>query len=104
MIKTILKISFVSLLMTGICVPMMAEPSPEGIEAEAGEVQITQSQSTATVRVTNGQGKVLEVFNVAGVPVCKMKIDSNDKRIDLNIQKGCYILKVGKVVRKISVK
>jgi hypothetical protein len=36
--------------------------------------------------------------------VLKAKIESPAQRIDLNLPKGCYILKVGKVVRKIQVR
>jgi len=31
-------------------------------------------------------------------------VEGQDKRFDLNLPKGCYIVKVGKVVRKISIK
>ncbi len=29
--------------------------------------------------------------------------ESNDKRFDLNLAKGCYIVKVGRTVRKVSI-
>ena len=32
------------------------------------------------------------------------RIDSYDKVIDLNLSKGCYIVKVGKTARKISIR
>ncbi|MFC2455808.1 MAG: T9SS C-terminal target domain-containing protein, partial [Segatella salivae] len=43
------------------------------------------------------------IYNVTGVCVMSMRVDSNDKRFDLNLHRGCYIVKVGKTVRKISV-
>lgn len=33
-----------------------------------------------------------------------IKIDGQDKRYTLNLPKGCYIIKVGNVVRKISIR
>ena len=33
-----------------------------------------------------------------------VKIESPVQRIDLNVPKGCYILKIGKVVRKVTVR
>jgi len=33
----------------------------------------------------------------------KVRIESAAQHIELNIPRGCYILKVGKVVRKIQV-
>lgn len=58
----------------------------------------------STLRVTGANGQVLYIYNVAGVCVQSVKIDGNDKRIELNLPKGCYIIKVGKLVRKISIK
>ena len=54
-----------------------------------------------TIHVTHAAGQKLEIFDVAGVCVATLRIDSDDKTINLN--KGCYIIKVGKVVRKVSV-
>ena len=33
-----------------------------------------------------------------------VKVDSSEKSYPLNLPKGCYIVKVGKVVRKISIR
>ena len=40
---------------------------------------------------------------MAGVRVMSVKVEGADKRIELNLPKGCYIVKVGKLVRKISI-
>ena len=76
---------------------------PDGVESEVANV-VTMNVSQSAVRITGAQGQVLEIFSITGIQVTKVKIDSNDKKIELNLQKGCYILKVGKVVRKISIK
>ena len=55
------------------------------------------------VTVTGAQGQVLEVVSLTGRRVTSVKIESPAQRVELNIPKGCYILKVGKVVRKVSV-
>ena len=57
-----------------------------------------------SLHITGGQGQVLEIYNVAGVRVMTARIDSYDKVIDINLSKGCYIVKVGKTARKISIK
>lgn len=74
----------------------------ENVEAEVSTVTVITNQSS--VRIIGAQGQTLEVYKITGIHIEKVKIDSNDKTIDLNLQKGCYILKIGKVVRKISVK
>ncbi|MGI6231288.1 MAG: T9SS type A sorting domain-containing protein [Prevotella sp.] len=66
--------------------------------------QITISLNNESVlRVTGAAGEVLQIYNVAGVRVLSVRIDSSDKSFNLNLPKGCYIVKVGKVVRKISI-
>ncbi|EJX02798.1 hypothetical protein EVA_09094, partial [gut metagenome] len=44
-----------------------------------------------------------EVFDVTGKKVLSVRIDSADKTISLNLRKGCYILRVAKQTRKISI-
>ena len=56
-----------------------------------------------TVYITSAQGETLEVFSLTGKRVASFRIESPSQRIELNVSKGCYILKVGKVVRKITV-
>ena len=58
----------------------------------------------STLHVTGASGQVLYVYNVAGICVKSFRVDSNDKRYDLNLPKGCYIIKVGKTVRKVSIR
>ena len=73
------------------------------IEADVASVEISVNNSNA--RVKNAAGKVLEVYNLAGIKVCNIKIDSEDKTIELgNLPKGCYILKVNKTARKVYIK
>ncbi len=57
-----------------------------------------------TVCVTGAQGQELVVVSLTGRQVMKVKIESANQRVELNVPKGCYILKVGKVVRKIQVR
>ena len=100
--KSVVKIILIGLLMTGTASVAFGEMPNDGIDTEVTSVSIEMSQNV--VRVTGAHGAVLEIYKVTGVSVDKIKIDSNDKRIELNLQKGCYILKVGKVVRKISIR
>ena len=50
-------------------------------------------------------GRIAFCHNLAGgAPIMSVKIDSQDKRFDLNLPKGIYIIKVGKIARKIVIK
>ncbi len=56
------------------------------------------------VRVQNALGSALEVYNILGMKVTSIKIDSPDKTVVLNLSKGWYILKVENITRKIAIK
>lgn len=79
-----------------------AGSSIEIIEQNLQSIDISVTGSI--LHVTGAAGENLYVYNVTGVRVKSIRIDSNDKRYDLNLPKGCYIVKVGKVVRKISIR
>lgn len=70
------------------------------IEQEQKEVSIAVND--ATLYIKNAEHQTVEVYNMAGVKVVCYRIDSNSKSIELNqLPKGCYIVKVGKVARKV---
>ncbi|MCI6618922.1 MAG: T9SS type A sorting domain-containing protein [Prevotella sp.] len=100
--RNILVLAFGAALLLCVPVQLRAESLSEsaGIEVPA----ITVAVNEATVHVTGATGEVLQVYNVAGVRVMSVKIEDPDKYFDLNLPKGCYIIKVGKVVRKISIR
>ena len=56
--------------------------------AEMIDEPITLSVDGNAVTISGAQGQ---------------KIDSPAQRIELNLTKGCYVLKVGNVVRKVSI-
>lgn len=64
---------------------------------------ITLTINKKVVHIQNAEGLTLEVYNITGVRISTYSIDSADKQISLNVTKGCYILKVGKITRKITI-
>ena len=79
-----------------------AHQAIEIIDNDFQTVSISVSESVLHVAGANGQ--TLEIFNVAGVKVMSIKVEGQDKKYELNLPKGCYIVKVGKTVRKISIR
>ena len=65
---------------------------------------ITISVTESAIRVSGAAGQMLSVYNVAGIRIAFVKVESADKHFDFNLPKGCYIVKVGKIVRKIAIK
>ncbi|MGG6544785.1 UNVERIFIED_CONTAM: T9SS type A sorting domain-containing protein [Prevotella sp. 15_C9] len=65
---------------------------------------ITISISGSVLRVEGANDEMLYIYNVTGVRVMSVKVDGQDKRYNLNLPKGCYIVKVGNVTRKIIIR
>ena len=55
------------------------------------EVRLTLNG--ANLRIQNGSGMSVEIYNITGVKVADYRIDSNDKTIRLELNRGCYIRK-----------
>lgn len=81
---------------------MASEEFNMPVEEEISAVSI--SASTQGVRVLNANGATLEIYNIVGVKIGTFKIDSAEKTISINLQKGCYLFKVNGKVRKISIR
>ncbi|MBO1362760.1 T9SS C-terminal target domain-containing protein [Prevotella sp. A2931] len=100
MINRLFSITFLLLVLLGIPVGSWAETVGEPLE-QLRQPEIEISVEGGTLRVLNAVGQKLYVYNVTGVLVKTCVIDSPDKRIDLALGRGCYIVKVGTFARKI---
>lgn len=92
-------------MMAFLAVPVLAIPMylERGV-AELIDEQVTLTIDGNVVYVNGAQGEVLEVVSLTGRQVAQYRIDSASQRVELNLAKGCYVLKVGKVVRKVSIR
>jgi hypothetical protein len=102
MIKNVLKMALAATLLAGTPMTVQANTAIEILDNEPQGITINVRESV--VQIVGANGETLHVYNVAGVRIKSIKIDGDDKRFELNLPKGCYILKVGKTVRKISVR
>ena len=101
--KSLLIFSMSFTLMLAVPSLVAAIPVAPGIEEFVDE-DITITVNGQTVTVTGGQGQTLEVVSLTGRRVMAVKVETPAQKIELNVPKGCYILKIGKVVRKVSVR
>lgn len=100
--KEVLICLLTAAMMLALPVATVAVTVAPGIEQLTDDdVNITINAQTVTV--TGAQGQTLEVVSLTGRCIMSVKIESPSQKVELNIPKGCYILKVGKVVRKVSV-
>lgn len=86
--------------------PAMASPvvMEMGVAEQIEEPAPTISVEGNIVSVGGGSGMSMEVVSLTGRAVASYKIEGPAQRIELNLPKGCYILKVGKTVRKVTVR
>ncbi len=81
--------------------PAEASSRVELIDIEAQQINIAFRGNT--VCVTGAMGKTLHVYNLIGMEVMTVKIDSQEKYIDLShLTKGAYPVKVGNLSTKIN--
>ena len=100
--RLLIPIFVVAMLSSAPVVIQAAEMDFAALEQVDEDVALTVNGQIVTVN--GAQGETLEVVSLTGRRVMSAKIESPAQRIDLNIPKGCYILKVGKVVRKVSIR
>ena len=74
----------------------------DGIETSISTINIEVNGNTVRVSGTNGEN--IEIFNLTGTKVTTIKTDTTGKTFSYNLPKGCYLVKIGKVVRKISIR
>ncbi len=101
--KPLLIFTLVMSLTLSVPMGIAAVTVAPGIE-EVVDEDITITVNGQVVTVVGGQGKTLEVVSLTGRRVMSVKVENPTQKIELNIAKGCYILKIGKVVRKVSVR
>ena len=97
-------LAFIFAVGIGFAVPVtaVADTSIEIIDNEIQTINVAVTESA--IHVTGANGQVMHVYNVTGMKLMSVKIEGQDKKVEINLPKGCYIVKVGKVVRKIYIK
>ena len=93
------------ILLLMICLSMPAAMMAQDIQQSQVEMeqnQINISVSGSCIRVKNADGLVMEVFNLTGEKVFTQRIEGASKAVELGqMQRGYYIVKIGKFTRKI---
>ena len=93
---------FTLLLSVGFTDPVQARAAIDLIDFDTQTISISVVGNV--LHVVGAEDEQLAVYNVTGVRVMSVKVDGSDKHYTLNLPKGCYIVKVGNVVRKVSIR
>ena len=92
-------------LALSLSVPVMALPlmmDPNVVAQMDQDVTITVEGNAVLVK--GAEGQTLEVISLTGRKLAEYRIESPAQRVELNLSRGCYVLKIGKVVRKVSIR
>lgn len=105
--QSLLTFIIVSLFVIGVPAAVSAgeaqwSVAPEMGVGAGGTVSIAVDRSSVVVK--GAEGKTLQVVSLAGKSVMTVLIESVVQRVELNLPQGCYIVKVGSVVRKVTLR
>ena len=101
--KLLVFITAVSLLLVAPATASAAQFYAAGV-LELTDTEVTVAYNQGVLYVNGGEGLTLEIVSLTGKKVIEEQIESPAQKFELNIPKGCYIVKVGNIVRKISVR
>ena len=79
---------------------LSAAPDMDMVENDFQSITISLV-GESVLRVTGAAGQTLSIYNVTGVKVMNIRVDGSDKSYHLNLPQGCYIVKVGNVVKRL---
>lgn len=102
MVRRILFAAFMGMLISP-CLSSAETVSSALLTEASSTLGVNIYFSGTTLRVVGGANLTLSIYSLTGTRVMCQKIDGDDKSWNLNLQRGCYIVKVGNVVRKIAV-
>lgn len=102
LLLTSFAVAFLGLVPVAAGATSVASPAIEASQQQ--EQEVTISYSEGYLYINGAENQMLEVVSLTGKKVLQEKIDSPAQKIEVSLPKGCYIVKVGNVVRKISVK
>ena len=89
-----------SLSVPVLALPFMMDPN---VVAQMDQ-DVTIIVEGNAVLVKGAEGQTLEVISLTGRKLAEYRIESPAQRVELNLSRGCYVLKIGKVVRKVSIR
>lgn len=85
--------------------PVNAQRAEKTVVIVSQEIGVAVYQKGKILQLQNAPaGEKLEVLSIVGVRVFEKRIESSNQEFQLDLPKGYYIVKIGTIVRKISVK
>jgi hypothetical protein len=91
------------LLLGGMGFPLISQVNPQRSVMEAPEkIKIKLSENRLTIE-NLPKDDILEIYNIMGVKVFSRRVKAGTNEYTLSLPKGFYILKIGKITKKIAI-
>lgn len=91
------------LLLGGMGFPLISQVNPQRSVMEAAEkIKIKLSENRLTIE-NLPKDDILEIYNIMGVKVFSRRVKAGTNEYTLSLPKGFYILKIGKITKKIAI-
>ena len=102
--KSLLTILMIPCMMLAVPMVSSARTGAEVmIDLDVQEISLTYSGGV--MHITGANNQIVTIYNLAGVAVKSFRIEGQDKRFNLSLSDGVYIIKVGtSFTRKILVR
>ena len=102
--KSLLTILMIPCMMLAVPMASSARTGAEVmIDLDVQEISLTYSGGV--MHITGANNQIVTIYNLAGVAVKSFRIEGQDKRFNLSLSDGVYIIKVGtSFTRKILVR
>lgn len=78
--------------------------SPAVETAQQQDQSVNISYSEGILYISGAENQQLEIVSLTGKKVLQTRIESPAQKIEISLPKGCYIVKIGDMARKISVR
>ena len=99
--KTLLIISILAMMATPVLAAQLLM-DPE-FTAQVDN-KITIEVKGSSIIACGAQGLELEVISLTGRLMATYRIESPVQRVDLNLSRGCYVIKIGDIARKVLIR
>lgn len=100
--KRVLVFSFLGFLLLA---PAKAQRGEKPVVTVSQESGLSIYQKGISIQLQDAPvGEKLEILNIVGVRVFQKRIENANQEFLVDIPKGYYIVKIGDIVRKISIK
>jgi len=94
-----------TILVSGVACPVLAQEDTTRhvTEVPQKKPQIKLVENSITIEDLPGNG-LLEIFNIMGVRVYSRRMSAGTHTYTLNLPKGYYIIKIGKITKKVAIR